>query len=225
MPFSNLDYLYDHLPARIRRDDDELFLKRFLTWFGNQLDGFDEDLDTFWEKIQATTAPAQFIEWWLWALFGWGFFPKWFQGDAKRAFYAGFAQHLARRGTARGIREFLAAFGVRAIVEARPRFWGESYWGERGYTIVGPLGIVVRILPQVTGGSFGELRFWNESYWQDATPATPTQGITRAEVEALIRFQWPAGNLIFVDWLPIGQDQTVDDLGSLPLFGDPLFGE
>lgn len=28
MPFSNLDYLYNHLPGRVRRDDDDVFLYR-----------------------------------------------------------------------------------------------------------------------------------------------------------------------------------------------------
>jgi phage tail-like protein len=224
MSFSNTDYLYAHLPARVVRDDDGEFLKKFLTWFGTELDGVDQKFDTFWGKIQPSTAPEEFIQWWLWALFGWGWFPKWFKGDELRSFYAAFAQHLARRGTVRGIREFLLAFGVHAIVEARPRFWGESYWGESGNTIVDPLGIVIRILPQITGGAFDELRFWGESYWGDATPATPTQGITRADIEMLIRFQWPVGNLIFVEWLPIAPGQSTEDLSGLDLYGDPLFG-
>jgi len=225
MPFTNLDYLYDHLPARFRRDDLDLFLQRFLMWISNELDGVDESLDTFWQKIQPVTAPEEFIQWWLWSLFGWGFFPRWLKGDQLRGLYAGFAQHLARRGTARGTLEFLAAFGVKVIVDSRPRVWGEAYWGESGYTIDGPLCIVIRVLPEVTPGALGELRFWSESFWGDATPGTPTEGITRADVMALLRFQWPVGNFVFLHLLRIGPGQEQADLNSLPLYGDVLYGE
>ncbi len=42
MSFSNTNYLYTHLPARFRREDKDLFLKRYLQWFG----GADVDVST-----------------------------------------------------------------------------------------------------------------------------------------------------------------------------------
>ena len=62
MSFSNLEYLYEHLPARFRRDDDDLFLKRFLSFFGEQLDKFDGDLDHLYQSIAPATASEEFID-------------------------------------------------------------------------------------------------------------------------------------------------------------------
>src|SRR5215471_3199668 len=97
--FSNGDYLYAHLPARVRRDDPNLFVKRFSQFFGTTMDGWDAIVDNFYQSIDPSTASEEFINWWLWALFGWSWYPSWFTLARKRALYAAFATHLAKRGT------------------------------------------------------------------------------------------------------------------------------
>jgi phage tail-like protein len=200
-PINNLDYLYDHLPARMRRDDDGLFLKRFLSVVGETLDGFDLQLDTFYQKIDPATAPQEFIDWWLYAFFGWGWFPTWFTVAQRRAFYAAIAQHYAQRGTLKGIKNFLAAFGLRAIVEGEPRFYGEEAYGENQWSIVGPLGIVVRLFPEAPAIA-ADLAFYGEAAYDDDYAASPGDNIQRADVDALLRFQWPLSQLIFIEDLP-----------------------
>lgn len=213
---SNLDYLYDHLPSRFRRDDDGMFLRRFLSFFGEQLDGFDLQLDTFFEKIDPATATQEFIDWWLYAFFGWGWFPSWFDDDQRRAFYAAVAQHYAQRGTVVGIKNFLAAFGIQVIVERGPRYWSEEVWGEGGWTVTEPLGLVVRLLP--TAPAIGEdLEFWDEGTWLEAFGASPGESIQRADVDELLRFQWPLAQFIFIEDLPFA---------SMPAPGETLgYGE
>lgn len=212
MTISNIDYLYDHLPARIRRDDDSMFLKRFLSVFGEELDGFDLQLDTFFEKIDPETAPPEFIDWWLYAFFGWGWFPTWFTLVRRRGFYKSIARHYARRGTLRGIKEFLAEFGIRVIVEGVPRFWGEEAWGENVWSVTGPLVIIVRLFPDAPAVS-EDLIYYGEAAWGDDFGASPGDSIQRTDVEALLRFEWPLAQHIFIE-----------DLGfdSVPLEGEPL---
>src|SRR5215813_10770390 len=130
MSFSNLDYLYQHLPARVRRDDADLFLKRFLQFFCETLDEWDQTYENFYQEINPQTASEPFVNWWLWALFGWSWFPKWFTLARKRQLYADFAQHLARRGTPKGIEGFLRAFSVYARHYRAPEYWGQFVWGE-----------------------------------------------------------------------------------------------
>lgn len=201
----NLDYLYDHLPARMRRDDappiGSLFLKRFLSPLGVELDDFDLQLDSFFEKIAPETAPIEFVDWWLYAFFGWGWFPTWFTVARRRTFYAAIAQHYARRGTLYGIQQFLLAFGIRAIVEGGPQFWGEVAWGEDVWSCTGPLVIIVRLFPETPAVS-EDLIFYGEAAWGDDFGATPAESIQRADVEALLRFQWPLAQHIFIEDLP-----------------------
>jgi phage tail-like protein len=203
MSFSNLDYLYQHLPARLRRDDDGLLLRRFLSFFGETLDSCDLQLDTFYQKIDPATAPSEFIDWWLYAFFGWGWFPTWFTLDRRRAFYAAVTQHYARRGTLQGIKEFLAVFGLRAIVEGEPRFWGEETLGENQWSCPGPLVIIVRLFPEAPAVA-GDMCFWSEGTWGDDFGASPGENIQRADVDALLRFQWPLAQHIFIEDLPFG---------------------
>src|SRR5262245_14656782 len=140
MSFSNLDYLYEHLPSRFRRDDDTAFLKRFISFFGATLDYWDQLIDTFYQKIRPDTAPIEFVHWWLWALFGWSWYPRWMSLGRKRHLYAWFATHLARRGTWFGIEQWLSEFSCFARVFSRPEYWGEFVWGETGWTVTAPLG-------------------------------------------------------------------------------------
>ncbi|HEY6231354.1 MAG TPA: phage tail protein [Pyrinomonadaceae bacterium] len=207
MTINNLDYLYAHLPAFMRRDDappdGSLLLKRFLTGIGEELDGFDEQLETFYQKIDPATAPQQFIDWWLYSLFGWGWFPVWFTDERRRAFYAAIARHYARRGTVAGIQDFLAAFGLRVIVEKEPQFWEEVAWDEDVWSIDGPLGIVVRLFPEAPANP-ADLEFWEEATWEESAGAEPGDNIQRADLDELLRFVWPLGNIIMIEDLPLG---------------------
>jgi phage tail-like protein len=197
--FSNLNYLYEHLPSRYRRADADLFLKRFLSWFGGELDGIDNQLDSFYLKIKPETAPEEFIEWWLYALFGWSWFPSWVTLAQKRAFYGDIAAHYARRGTARGIEEFLLAFGVSAKVHNRPIFWGEFVWGEDDWAISDALGFVVEIFP-TTNAVPADETFWGELIFGESHFATPGESLQRVDVEELLRFQQPASQEIIIDY-------------------------
>lgn len=222
MTLSNLEYLYEHLPARLRRDDDALFLKRFLSVFGEELDGFDLQLDSFFERIAPETAPQEFVDWWLYAFFGWGWFPTWFTVARRRAFYASIAQHYARRGTKLGIKEFLAAFGIRCIVEGEPRFWGEETWGENVWSVTGPLVIIVRLFPEAPAVS-EDLIFYGEATWGDDFGASPAESIQRADVEALLRFQWPLAQHLIIEDLPFAQAPSGIPLGAGG-YGDAEYG-
>lgn len=201
MALNNLNYLYQNLPARVRRDDDGLFLKRLCQVFGITLDEWDQVYETFYQKINPETAPEEFIDFWLWALFGWSWYPKWFTLARKRQLYADFARHLARRGTKLGIEEFLKAFSVHVRVSNRPQFWGEFVWGEGGYAITDALGVVVQVShladevnKDVRAGSWGEFA-WGESDFRDVE-----QTLTRKEIEDLIRFGWPQGHRVMIDY-------------------------
>ena len=198
MSVNNTDYLYANLPGRMRRDDADLFLKRFLSFFGLTLDGFDEQLDTFYQKIAPATAPQKFIDWWLYSLFGWAWFPAWFTLARRRAFYAAITTHYAKRGTAVGIKEFLAVFGLRVVVITQPQFWGDGLtWGENLWTVTGPLGILIRLFPEAPALP-EDLEFWGEAYWGEAWAAAPGESLQRADLDQLLRFVWPLGNIIMI---------------------------
>jgi phage tail-like protein len=198
LSFSNLDYLYAHLPGRMQRDDRDLFLKRFLSFFGETLDGFDLQLDTFYQKIAPATASQEFIDWWLYSLFGWAWFPSWFTLARRRAFYAAITGHYARRGTTIGIQEFLAAFGLRVIVQTDSRFWEEAAWGEDVWEVTGPLGIVIRLFPEAPAID-QDLEFWSEATWGEAVGASPGENVQRVNLDELLRFVWPLGNIIMIE--------------------------
>jgi phage tail-like protein len=195
----NTDYLYEHLPARFRRADEGLFLKRLLTFAGDTLDAWDNALDAFWQRIHPSTASAEFVVWWLYSLFGWSWFPRWFTLANKRTLYANFARHLARRGTRRGIELWLLDFGVVARVAARPRAYDDDFYGEGGWLVDEPLVLVVEILGyqdylNVDRYAYGD-SFYHEAYY------TPAEELwTRGEIEALLRYVWPVGQEMFVVW-------------------------
>lgn len=199
--FSNLDYLYDHLPARYRREDKTLFLKRFLQFFGGTLDEWDEKFEQFFNSINPETATEEFIDFWLASLFGWSWFPKNFTLQQKRTLYANFASHLARRGTARGIELWLKDFGANAIVGMREGFWDDEFYGEpAAWTVDQPLALVVEIisLKDWESRDLGTMDedFWDDAcYWGDGEPR-----LTDREIEILLKFVQPAAQEIKVTW-------------------------
>lgn len=198
MSFSNLDFLYQHLPAHMRRDDVDLFLRRFLGVPCGELDDWELTFDTFHQMIAPETATEEFINWWLWALFGWGWFPAWATLAQKRVFYKDIAIHYARRGTARGIKEFLAAFGIRSRVIAAPQFYGEYTTDADGWVIETPLVVVIQIFPE-TAGLPEQLAFYGEWTTDEWAVFEPKLVPTRADVDALLRFQQPAGHIFIIE--------------------------
>jgi phage tail-like protein len=200
--FSNLDHQYNHLPARYRAADRTLLLKRFLSFFGEQLDKFDHDFETFHELVRASTAPEQFVEYWCWAFFGWGWFPSYFTPGQKRAFYGDLARHLARRGTKRGIEGFLAAFGVRARVFNYDWHWEEFYWDEEEWAVTAPLAFVIQIFP-MRDAAAGERDHWEEFFWDDAYFSADDSVIGHADLEALLRFQIALSQDCYIEYLTV----------------------
>ncbi len=200
MAFKNTDYLYDHLPSRYRRDDEGLFLKRFLEFFGATLDDWDAIYAAFWQNIEPTTAPLVWIEFWLLQLFGWSWFPWWFTITEKRRLYGHFAGHLARRGTARGIERWLLDFGIVARVHTRPKPWGEFVWGETHYAITEPLHIVIEIL--FLKGTAADMCFWGEGSapYGEMFYTTPRPLFSDKEIIDLIRYVQPHAQVIHVYW-------------------------
>jgi phage tail-like protein len=196
MSFSNTNYLYDHLPSRFRREDKDLFLKRFLQWFGDTLDDYDEQFDSFFESIDPETASETWIDFWLEQLFGWSWFPSWFTLAQKRTLYGNFARHLARRGTRRGIELFLLDFGIVAKVHARPVVWGEMVWGETAYAVNEPLRLVVEIL--FIKAPAMDLYAWGEGAFGEFFYADPKPLFTKKEILDLLRYQQSQGQEIIV---------------------------
>jgi hypothetical protein len=119
-----------------------------------------------------------------------------------------------------GIKSFLAAFGLRVIVEKEPRMWGDTAWGELSWTVTAPLGIVVRLLPDAPAIA-DDLGFWSEATFGEAIGAAPGDNIQRADLDELLRFVWPLGNIIMIEDLPF-QSQ----LSGEPLtYGEAEYGE
>lgn len=198
MSFSNLEYLYENLPARYRREDIELFLKRYLTFFGETLDEYDEKFDEFFESIKPATATDEWIKFWLHNLFGWSWFPHWFNLNNKRNLYANFARHLARRGTRRGIELWLADFGIIARVHTRTAPWGEFVWGESSFAIAEPLHIVIEILHLQAAQT--DLHLWGEGAYGEFYYSNPKPLFTNKELFDLIRYVQPHAQEITVIW-------------------------
>jgi phage tail-like protein len=196
MPFSNQEYLYQSLPSRYRREDKDLFLKRYLQFFGETLDEYDAAFDAFFENINSETANGVWIEFWLENLFGWSWFPRWFTLEDKRRLYANFAGHLARRGTRRGIELFLLDFGIVARVHTRPAIWGEFVWGETHFAVTEPLHIVVEILFIQSPPT--DLHVWDEGAWGEFYYTEPKPLFTEKEITDLIRFVQPHSQEITV---------------------------
>ncbi|HEX8747371.1 MAG TPA: phage tail protein [Pyrinomonadaceae bacterium] len=195
---NNLEFFYSNLPEHFLAADEFLFLKRFMSPFCQELDEYDRVFSEFHRNINPDTATEEFLDYFLFSFFGWGWFPAWFTLERKRSFYRNVATHYARRGTARGLREFLAEFGVKARVINRPQFYEDVTLDQEEWTVDGPLYIFVQIFPRVEGVPE------NLSYFEDFTldqdiAIDPQLQITRLDIDELLRFQQPLGQHIIVE--------------------------
>jgi hypothetical protein len=198
MSFSNTDYLYDHLPARFRREDKDLLLKRYLQFAGDTLDEWDAKFDAFFESIDSETADSTWVTFWIDVLFGWSWFPSWFRLADKRRLYGNMGRHLARRGTARGIELWLKDFGIVARVHTRAVTWGEFVWGETSFSITQPLYLIVEILRVDT--PLADQCFYGQEPWGESFYTVPAPPLTETEVIALIRYMQPHAQSITIAW-------------------------
>lgn len=196
MSFSNQEYLYNHLPSRFRREDKDLFLKRYLEFGGETLDEFDAKFDAFFENIDPATAEENWIEFWLKNLFGWSWFPEWFTVIEKRRLYGNFAKHLARRGTRRGIELWLLDFGIVARVHTRALPWGEFVWGENHFSITEPLYIIVEVL--FLQSPRRDLHVWSEGAWGEFYYTEPKPLFAVKEIIDLLRYVQPHAQEFFL---------------------------
>lgn len=196
----NQEYLYNHLPARYRREDQELFLKRFLQFFGGTLDGWDSKFESFFENINPETAAEEWIEFWLEALFGWSYFPKGFTLAQKRNLYSNFARHLARRGTPHGIELWLKDFGITSRVYSNACYWEEFYFGEAGWMMDEPLVTIIEIYAgfNLISQDFGT---FDDSVIEDTLIfGFNEQIVSSVEIESLLRFVQPFGQAFYVTY-------------------------
>jgi len=166
------------------------------------MDHFDALYDGFYQSINPQTASEEFLNWWLYSLFGWAWFPTWFDLPRKRAFYANITRYYARRGTLRGIKEFLEAFGLRVIVEAEPQFFGEIAMGEPVWSVTGPLGVVVRLFPEIAAVN-EELEFYGEGTLGESIGPSPGENLQRVDVDELLRFVAPVAQLVMIEDLQL----------------------
>jgi len=199
MPFSNLEYLYQHLPARFRRDDVDEFLKRFLTFVGETLDDWDSAFGSFHQQIAPATAAEEFIDWWLLALFGWGWFPKWYTLAEKREFYAAIATLYAQRGTRAGIENLLSLFGVHTRAYTSPSFWGLAFYGLDRWALTEPLVVVTDIL-FVEDRVNTDTCFWGIDFWGDVIAVNTDETLTKSEIEKLLLFEQPLSQVMAVNY-------------------------
>ncbi|HMU34471.1 MAG TPA: hypothetical protein PKC89_11450 [Pyrinomonadaceae bacterium] len=199
MSVDNGQYIYDHLPARFRRADTELFLKRMLLVPGGMLDGWDTAYDEFHGSIDATTASETWVRFWLYVLFGWSWFPWWFTLVEMRRLYSHFGRHLGRKGTARGIEAWLGDFGIVARVHTRSQPWDEFVWGENTFAISAPLHIVVEIL-EIVAGRFDMCFVGSENVWGEGFYVSPRPLYSTREILELIRYVQPHSQEIYVVW-------------------------
>lgn len=198
MQLSNQEYLYSHLPARFRREDKDLFLKRFLQFFGETLDVWDEQYESFSANINPATASEIWIEFWLDALFGWSYFPKGFTLSQKRILYANFAGHLARRGTARGIELWLKDFGITARVYHNEEFCEEFYFTEDFWMMDTPLVSIIEIYSGFNRKS-NDIGTFDDSIIEDTLFfGLNEQVVTNIEIESMLRFVQPFGQQFYV---------------------------
>ena len=206
MSFSNTDYLYDHLPSRFRREDKDLLLKRYLQIFGDTLDAWDGQFDSFYSSIAPETATAEWTTFWLNVLFGWSWFPWWFTLSDKRRVYGNFAKHLARRGTRRGIELFLKDFGIIAKVHLRAQAWGEGVYGEMAFSVTQPLYLIVEIIRLETPAM--DASYLGEGAWGEAIYTRPKPPVTETDIINLVRYQQPHAQVINIAWRLKGYEPT-----------------
>lgn len=194
----NQEYLYNHLPARYRREDQDLFLKRFLQFFGISLGEWDTKYEHFFENIKPVTATEEWVEFWLNALFGWSYFPKGFTLAQKRNLYANFAGHLARRGTPDGIKLWLRDFGITARVYSRAAYWDEFYFAEDSWMMEEPLITIIEIYAGFNLTSY-DLGTYDDCIVEESLYfGVIEQIVTNVEVESLLRFVQPFGQAFYV---------------------------
>ena len=198
---NNLQFLYDSLPAWMRADDAAgggLFLRRFLSPPCAELDAYDRLFDEFHLRVNPDTASESDIDFFLWAFFGWSWFPDWFTHERKRGFYRNLATHYARRGTPRGITEFLLEFGIRSRVITQPTFYEEWAIGEEGWLVDSPLLLVVQIFPS-TPGIGEEVSYYEEWALEEDVLNEPEFAPERPDIDELLRFQQPLGQHIIIE--------------------------
>jgi hypothetical protein len=81
--------------------------------------------------------------------------------------------------------------------------------------------IIVRLFPEAPAVP-EDLAYYGEATYGDDYAASPAESIQRADVEALLRFQWPLAQHIFIEDLPFASS-----LGGLPFgsgYGDADYG-
>lgn len=220
MSFNNLDYFYNHLPTRFQRADNNLFLKRFWQFFGTTLDGWDGKFDEFFEQINAETADAEFIEWWLDSLFGWSWFPAWFTLADKRRLYGNFAKHLARRGTARGIELWLEDFYISAKVLKSPVYYGEFAYGEESYFVAEPLLLLIEVAGVQPDNYRLEMSAIGEAVWGESLSSDFTPLFTQNEFENLLRYEQPHSQEIILCHRPPVKFVEEEPVSRPPVDGD-----
>lgn len=214
---NNLEFFYSHLPARYRAADEFLFLKRFMSPFCAELDDYDRIFEAFHRNISPEAATEEFLNYFLWSFFDWGWFPAWFTLARKRSFYANVATHYARRGTARGIREFLLEFGVRSRVINRPQYYESFVLDDRTWTVDGPLYIIIQIFPQVAGVP-ENLNYYEYFTLDQDIAIDPQLQITKLDIDELLRFVQPLGQHFIIEEM-VSVSPPVDSglSGYLPL--------
>ena len=196
---NNLEYLYNHLPTRFQRSDNDLFLKRFLQFFGETLDQYDLDFEGFFRQINPVTARIEFVVFWLQQLFDWNWFPRWFADADKRRLYGNMAaHHLARRGTAGGIKEWLADFYIESVVHKSPQFYEETFYGEPLIFVTEPLVIIVEIGKVAPPNYREDMSVYGESFYGEAFCSNADPLYTKNEVENLLRHVQPNAQEIVI---------------------------
>lgn len=200
MSLNNLNWLWDHLPAHVRDGGEggNHLLRRFLSGIGAELDAVDAAYDSFHLRLAPDTAPAEFVEFWLWSLYGWGWFPDWFTLAQRRSFYGNVARHYARRGTARGIVEFLLEFGIRSRVITEPLFYEDWALEDEEWLVEGPLVIIVQIFNGSAGVAQEQTYYEDWALEEDALDDDPVVP-TRADIDQLLDFQQPVGQLMVIE--------------------------
>lgn len=199
LTMSNRDFLYNNLPTRFQRNDNDLFLKRFLQFFGETLDGFDLDFEEFFEQIDPATARIDFVIFWLREAFDWGWFPKWFVDSDKRNLYHNMARHLARRGTVKGIKEWLADFYISVVIHTSACYYGETCYGEQLIYVNQPLVLIVEIGKIAPPTYKADIVVYGESFWGESSFCADFEPLyQRNEIENLLRFVQPVAQDIVI---------------------------